>query len=89
MNVFIGLDIGTTSTKAVAFDEAGGLHGEYAVGYPLFSEFSVWAEQEPQEIFDAVLTSMRETIKQVQASGGTVTAIGISTAMHALLTIAR
>jgi len=87
MNVFIGLDIGTTSTKAVAFDEAGNALGEHAVAYPLLSEHFGYAEQEPEDIFGAVLASMRETVRQALAAGGKVAGVGISTAMHALVAL--
>ena len=35
MDIVIGLDVGTTSAKAIAFDPDGGEHGSGDAGYPL------------------------------------------------------
>lgn len=68
--VVIGVDIGTTSTKAVAFDTGGHPLASHAVAYPLHEPAPGYAEQDPDEIYAAVL----ETTRQVVARVGTAVA---------------
>ena len=65
-DVVIGVDIGTTSTKSVAYTVAGQAVSAHAVGYPLDEPVPGHAEQDPDVILDAV----RRTIAQVAASSG-------------------
>ena len=51
----IGVDIGTTSTKAAVFDHSGQVKGRHAVGYPLRTTALGAAEQDPDVIYTAVL----------------------------------
>lgn len=85
MDVYIGLDVGTTSTKAVAFNRNGKSCGEHTVAYPILSEVAGWAEQEPEAILSAVLECLGQVLKQMRESGNRVAAVGLSTAMHAVL----
>ncbi len=53
MRVFVGLDIGTTSTKAVAFGVDGAVASVHSVPYPLICESPGYAEQDPGLIVEA------------------------------------
>ena len=44
----VGVDIGTSSTKAVVFDGEGKVRGHHAVGYPLHTPIPGVAEQDPE-----------------------------------------
>ena len=59
LSYYLGVDIGTTSTKAVLFGEKGTVISTHHSGYPLFSPSPSVAEQDPEEIFHAV----KEAIK--------------------------
>jgi gluconokinase len=83
--VVIGLDIGTTSTKAVVFGPKGYIRSVHAVDYPLIHPHPSWAEQDPDQIFQAVIDSVRHAMWKAKASREDVLAIGLSTAMHALI----
>lgn len=78
----LGIDIGTTSTRTVAYDVAGRPSGTHSVGYPLDEPVPGHAEQDPDVIVAAVL----ETVRQVVA-GCTAPVLGLSfsTAMHSLI----
>jgi molecular chaperone DnaK (HSP70) len=45
----VGVDIGTTSTKAVVFNREGKVEGHATVGYPLHTPAPGVAEQDPDE----------------------------------------
>ncbi len=53
-SLMLGVDIGTTSTKVVAFDGRGRLAASHATGYPLEEPHPGHAVQDPGEITRAV-----------------------------------
>ncbi|XID91635.1 gluconokinase [Paenibacillaceae bacterium WGS1546] len=83
----IGIDIGTTSTKSVVFGKDGSMRGSFAVEYPLLQERPGWAEQEPEEIVRAVVGSVRGALERSGVGGKAVAAVGVSSAMHALIAV--
>ncbi|HEU4963026.1 MAG TPA: gluconokinase [Bacilli bacterium] len=85
--VVIGLDIGTTSTKAVVFGARGKVRGVHAVDYPLLTEKPGWAEQDPDAIFEACLDAVRHALIKAKATRLDVQAIGMSAAMHSLIAV--
>ncbi|WP_252502073.1 gluconokinase [Sporosarcina sp. Marseille-Q4943] len=86
-SIVIGLDIGTTSTKAVAFNRNGIVVGEYEVEYPLHTPHHGWAEQDPLEIENAAIMAISSLIKTSTIDPDTILAIGLSSAMHSLICI--
>jgi gluconokinase len=82
---FIGVDIGTTSTKAIVFSATGAIKGSANYGYPLLSPYPGWSEQDPTAIFAAVMDALREAIQQANIAASAVGAIAFSAAMHSLI----
>jgi len=82
--LYIGTDIGTTSTKSVAFNKAGKAIYESAVEYELNTPNAYIAEQNPDEVLDAVVTTLREVILQVQDISQ-IKLVSFSSAMHSLI----
>ena len=85
--VFIGLDIGTTSTKAIAFSPQGEFKAIAKQEYPLSSPQPGYSEQDPQEILKAVVTGLQSVIQQANLAPDQVAAIGLSAAMHSLIAV--
>lgn len=85
--IAIGVDIGTTQTKAVAFDEIGNVQASVYVGYPLIQQTEGMAEQSVDQIVQAVVKCIREVIEQVAPQ--TITLLSFSTAMHGLIVMDR
>ncbi|MFC0181811.1 gluconate kinase, FGGY family [Pseudarcicella hirudinis] len=87
MNPFlIGLDIGTTSTKAVAFDLEGNTLAQHSVGYAYFQPKEDRREQNPEEIFTAVvevLSTVRKKVEQTHLLAG----VSFSSVMHSLMLV--
>ena len=84
MKYLIGVDIGTSGTKTVLFDECGRVVADKTVEYPLYQPKNGWAEQNPEDWFAAV----RDTLTAVAAprpEGGEVAGIGLSGQMHGLV----
>ncbi|TKC16757.1 gluconokinase [Robertmurraya kyonggiensis] len=79
----LGIDIGTTSTKAVLFSEQGQVIGQENIGYPLYTPDISTAEQNPEEIFQAVLKAITNIMKQ--HSNKRLSLISFSSAMHSVI----
>lgn len=79
----IGVDVGTSATKVVAFDTSGKVLSEYSVEYPLYQPNNGWAEQDPQDWAAAAINGLTEVIKCL--NGKTVAGIGVSGQMHGLV----
>ncbi len=55
MNYLLGIDVGTSATKTVLFDEKGTVIASASQEYPLYQPENGWAEQKPEDWRDAVL----------------------------------
>lgn len=86
-NVIIGVDIGTTSTKTVAFSEDGVIITEKAKEYPLYSEPAGTAEQDPDEIYEAVTSTVSAVVREIEPKGCRIEAVSFSSAMHSLIAL--
>lgn len=83
----LGVDIGTTSTKAVLFDADGHVVAHRTVGYPLLTPTPATAEQDPEEIYRAVLAAIKTSVQEAHAAPGEVTCVAFSAAMHSVIAV--
>ena len=85
MNYVIGVDIGTSGTKTVLFDEKGSVIASKTIEYPMYQPKNGYAEQDPSDWANAAI----QTIKAVVAKSGVkkedVKGIGLSGQMHGLV----
>ncbi len=63
-NTLLGLDIGTTATKAVLFDLSGTELVAVEQNYPLSTPQAGWAEQDPDEVWQAVANILRQVVNK-------------------------
>jgi gluconokinase len=78
----LGVDLGTTATKVVASTVDGKQVGLAERGYPLHTDASGAATQDPDEVANAAVEAIAEC-----ARGRDVRAISFSAAMHTLLAL--
>jgi gluconokinase len=83
----IGVDIGTTATKAVVFDLRGRVVAHASVGYPLFTPTPATAEQDPDEIYRAVIAALRDAVRGAAVAADDVACVAFSAAMHSLIAV--
>ncbi|MFN8358177.1 MAG: gluconokinase [Spirosomataceae bacterium] len=83
---FIGLDLGTSSTKVVAFDQRGNTLLSSGVSYPTFYPGAHQSVQKPETIWQAVKSAVRRVLETVGRSYE-LAGVGMSSAMHTLLPI--
>ncbi|MFN2744943.1 MULTISPECIES: gluconokinase [Bacillus] len=79
----LGIDIGTTSTKAVLFSEKGDVIQKESIGYPLYTPDISTAEQDPDEIFQAVILAAGNITKQHPHKK--ISFVSFSSAMHSVI----
>ena len=84
-DVVVGVDVGTTSAKAVAFDAEGAAHGAAQAGYPLHEPSHGHAEQDPEQVVQAAVGAIRDAARAARAAGARIRGLSVSTAMHALV----
>jgi xylulokinase len=84
-NSLLGLDVGTTSTKAVLFDLTGNEIARAASPpYHTHTPNPGWVEQDPEEIWQAVLGALRSVMERAGPDIRTV-AMGIAAQSGSLL----
>lgn len=81
----LGVDIGTTSTKAVLFRETGEIIAEENNGYKLHTPDILTAEQDPEEIFQAVVLSIANVMRRSKIDPEKLSFISFSSAMHSVI----
>ncbi len=87
MKYIIGVDIGTTSAKAIAFDLEGNLLTRKSTEYPIFNPKPTWSEQDPLVIFDAVVNTIRQVADENKGVGNELECVAFSSAMHSLIAV--
>lgn len=65
--IFIGCDIGTSGTKAVAVDVKGNILSQASVTYDVLKPQDNWAEQEPEVWLDAATSTIRQVVTKLPA----------------------
>ncbi len=83
MKYLIGIDLGTSGTKTVLFDEKANVVASATVEYPLYQEKNGWAEQDPLDWWNATKTTLSEVVKNIDPKQ--IAGIGISGQMHGLV----
>ncbi len=85
--VVLGLDVGTTATKAVAVDLGSAWQHVAQRGYPLLQPAPGHAVQDPVAVLAAVDAALQEAVAAVHRAGARVVGLTLSTAMHGLLAL--
>ncbi|WP_334333286.1 gluconokinase [Companilactobacillus sp. HBUAS59544] len=85
MEYMIGVDIGTTSTKSVLYDMKGKVIAYANSGYQLYQDIPDMAEEDPDDIFDAVIEVLGQVIRKGKVQKGELKGVSFSSAMHSLI----
>jgi len=84
--MWLGLDIGTGGTRALLVDERGKIRaGHTAPHEDMRMERPLWAEQRPQDWWDAAVKAIRGVLAGAKISGREVRGVGLSGQMHGLV----
>ena len=85
MRYLFGLDIGTSGTKTALFDENGNTIATATYGYDLYQPQVGWAEQKPEEWWNACVSGIRDVIESSKVKPSDIKGIGLSGQMHGLV----
>lgn len=85
MSYLLGIDIGTSGTKTVLFDESGNPVSGVTSEYPLYQPRAGWAEQRPEDWWEAVKSSVSGAVADSGVAPDEIAGIGLSGQMHGLV----
>ena len=85
MSFLLGIDIGTSGTKTVLFDQNGRVLASHTKEYPLSQPQNGWAEQNPLDWWDAVAEGCAAVLKESGIPAGDIAGVGLSGQMHGLV----
>ena len=83
--LFLGIDISTTSAKALLIDGQGHVISTATTPLTLSTPHPLWSEQNPEEWWQSVATSIHNVLEKAGAEGITIEAIGLTGQMHGLV----
>ncbi len=85
MKYLLGIDLGTSGTKTVLFSVDGEAKASAMVEYPLYQPQNGWAEQAPEDWWNAAVQTTRSVLSQSGIDASDIAGIGISGQMHGLV----
>ena len=83
MSRYLGIDLGTSATKALVLDDNGRVLGKGRAGYPIAHPRVGWSEQDPQAWWTAVCAASRQALHQ--AGPGELGAVALSGQLNGLV----
>ena len=81
----LGVDIGTSGTKTVLFDTVGRTIASATLEYPMAQPQIGWAEQDPEDWWQASAGSIAAVIKKSGVDPSLIQGIGLSGQMHGMV----
>jgi len=81
MKCVLGIDIGTTGAKALLLSENGDVTASQSVEYPLLTPKPNWAEQNPEDWWEATVSAIRTCLEKTP-SNAEIQAVGLTGQMH-------
>lgn len=82
MEYLISIDIGTSSTRSVAFSTHGKLLYSKSVALSIESRQAGWQEQNPEVIFQAVLLTLQKVVEKL---GTRPIGVSVGSVMHSIM----
>ena len=78
MKYIIALDQGTTSSRAVVFDQNANIVASHAIEFAQIYPKPGWVEHRPQDILDSQIDSLKLAVEKAGISPADIEAIGIT-----------
>lgn len=83
----LGIDIGTSSCKALLVDENGRVVAKRVGGYSFSTPRPGWVEQDPDEWWDVCQRVIRQLLMESAVDRKLIKAVGLSAQMHGLVAL--
>jgi xylulokinase len=81
----LGIDVGTTGSKALLVGTDGVVKASVTTEYPMFTPHPLWAEQNPTDWWAATVTSIRRVMEESGVRPDQVAGVGLTGQMHGLV----
>jgi xylulokinase len=82
----LGIDVGTTGTRAVIIEPNGSVVGATTADHPpMAMPRPGWAEQDPEDWWQATIRAVRGALERARLTGADITAVGLSGQMHGVV----
>jgi len=81
----LGIDVGTTGSKALLVDAYGVVQTSATTEYPMVTPQPLWAEQNPNDWWAATITSIHQVLAKSGVQPDQVIGIGLTGQMHGLV----
>jgi len=78
MKYLLGIDLGTTTAKALIVSSDGDIISSATTEYPTYFPKAGWAEQNPEEWWDAARKVIREALSKAKILGSQIKGLSIS-----------
>lgn len=78
----LGIDIGTSGTKALICDHKGKVLSTATAEHDLYSPQPGWSEQDPRQWWEATCEATRQALDKAEVKPESVSGIGLSGQMH-------
>lgn len=85
MSFYLGIDVGTSGCRVVAYDEEFRRLAKAVREYPVLAPRLGWAELDPEAALEAVLQASAAVLGDPALRGRRPVAVGLATLMHTLL----
>lgn len=85
MRYLLGIDLGTSGTKTVLFDELGKAVASHTVEYPMYQPKNGYAEQDPLDWWNAACVTIKKVVEESGILPNQISGIGISGQMHGIV----
>lgn len=84
MSCLLGIDVGTSGTKALVIDSArgGAVIASATSTYPLYTPKPLWAEQNPEDWWTAACVVIKQVIDRAAIKSSDIKGIGLTGQMH-------
>ncbi len=81
----LGIDVGTTGSKALLIGADGTVKASATTEYPMATPQPLWAEQTPADWWVATVASIRRVLSEGGVKPGQVAGVGLTGQMHGLV----
>lgn len=82
MPYLLGIDVGTSGTKAVLIDERGAVLASATEEYPLHSPRPLWTEQDPGDWWRASQATLRRVVEEAGVEPAALAGLGVTGQQH-------
>ena len=87
MSYLLGIDVGTSGAKALLIDADGNVVASALEEYPLFTPRPLWAEQNPEDWWQATVASIKAVLARATVKPSEVAGLGLTGQMHGMVAL--